>query len=274
MKVSIKNRNPNVFLNSTLCGCKFKYDGEEYNSVLECFNRRKISNRYWHPFTVPVAHMNNMINVIGFLVDCSDNTVYTLDVDVNDRFYGKAYEQFKMVVCCKLFHMYYRQVYQEVEYVKSCDLVIQYDDVYRACEQMIKSVTLNTEKLALCRYCIPVDKVDYCAIVYNGDCEMPKEFNIPECYTVRMSMDTFKALSKKGYSWINKLPKDSTLKVACPTKEEIDDYYWELVRMGGYEPALVNEYVGYKGAYTVIYGNSAVDKIKNELDWDRVYIAG
>lgn len=269
MSVSIRNRNPDVFFNATICGCKFKYDGDEYNSVMECFNARKISDKLWNPFSVPDIHMMNLTSVIGFLCEKEFNTAYVMDMCTDHRNYNRFYTQFKTIVCAYLFREYYRSVMSKIDQDTLKKLVEEFGDTYSYCCKLVSSITFNKQEVNLTDYTLDTSLDEYCIVCNNIPNDIP---NIKLNGTVYMKQSTFQSLSKRGYSWINKLTSNGDIKVVCNSEEECNDYYWELVSSSGYNPNRVVDNINYRNYYTILLGSDCVDSVKDIIDWNKVYI--
>lgn len=269
MSFSIRDRNPSIFFNATLSGHKFEYDGTKYNSIFECFNTRKISNKYWNPSSVPDVHMANMDSVIGFLCESRYNTAYKMDIDVNDKMYKVAYNQFKTIVCAYLFRSYFRQVMSSICHDDIKTLVSKFGDAYSYCCKLVSGITLTEYKLDLTEYYLD-ESYSECYLVCNNLTNDISQIGIYN--KVTMSMDTFKALSKRGYYWYNKICDKTSVEVICVDDNEYNDYYWELVKNSGISINITKGVLGYNRFYTVIIGSDCVESVKSLVDWNKVYV--
>lgn len=272
MYISLNDRNPQVFLNTTIGGIPFLFDGDVYQSVLECFNARKVTPMLWNPETVPEFHRNKLLDSIGFLTNRSTGMCMTFKYNVQSREFNKQCEVFKLLVCAKLFCEYYKSACN-IAGTKWIELSVRYNDVYQYCAKLCQNVSIHQEQLLLMDYDLSETKSNWCCIVFEKGRTLPDVINIPKCYEIRMSINTFKALSEKGYSWVNKFPKDTPIKIACEGNDNVEsDYYWTLVRAGGYEPNLIKEYVGYEGGFTVFLSSTENAQIIREVNWHRAYV--
>ena len=271
MSKAFNDRNPEVFFVETIDNKPFIYDGEKYMSVFDCFRSRAIYNNKWNPKTVPEFHQRRLNSPIGFVINYDTNLCYTFNCPASMNNIKAYSKQFSVLVCAELFTVYFKQIYSKYDTGKRDKLMRRYGEAYAACMQLCSGVTLTKDNIELKDYDVSNDTYEYCSIVYDGSVPIPKNIKIPECYSIHMSQETFKSLSKNGYSWVSLLPKNLTVYISC---DDINDYYWELVRMGGYEPELISRDVEYSDGYTIFLSKTDTGNINTSVDWNNAYVYG
>lgn len=247
----------------------FVYDEESYQSIQECMALRMITKNMWKPDTVPHKHMSNCKDFIGFLVSRKYNECWVpqefaiVKPDMNF--------EFSTIVGCRLFVEYYEQVLAKSKSLMDLTRIVRkYEQMYSECHFISEFFKVDTDIMELKDYCLSEQEVGVCILDTSNPLTDEVVSKLPKMGILQVSANSFKALSKSGFNWINKYFKGIPIEIVCKSEEEYSDYYWELVK-NSYNPDISLSTLDYDTSYTVIVGEgNGIDF--NKVNWDRAYI--